>query len=339
MKDGDEMKMRAALLKSFSGPAGIHVVEVPVPEPRHGEVLVKVICSPVNPSDVLYCSGLYGVAPELPVVPGFEGCGVVVKSGGGLMANRLVGKRVAGAVQGGQGFWAEYVILKATEALSMPHHVTDESAASAFVNPLTAVALAQPVIKGVHKAMIHSAGASQLGRMLIRLSRRHDFPLINIVHREALVSELKAAGAVHVLDSSKPDFKSALTSLAGELQATWAADAVAGEMTGVLASCMPQGSTIAVYGVLSGLESKVNPGDLIFRGQTVTGYWLSGEFKDRSPLGLLRTGLLLRKASQLLSSDLQSMAQAHVKLEEMSAKLPELLKSASKGKIYVRPGA
>jgi NADPH:quinone reductase-like Zn-dependent oxidoreductase len=332
------MKMRAALLETFSGPAGVRIVEVPAPEPRRGEILVKVICSPVNPSDVLYCSGTYGSPPQLPVVPGFEGCGIVVKSGGGLMAHRLVGKRVAGAVQSGQGFWAEYVILKAAEALPVPSHVSDESAASAFVNPLTALALARPVIKGAHRAMIHSAGASQLGRMLIRLSRRHGFPLINIVHREALVTALKAAGAAHVLDSSQAGFKASLTALARELRATWAADAVAGSMTGILASCMPQGSTIAVYGVLSGCESVVNPGDLIFRGQTVTGYWLTSEFKDRSPLGLWRAARLLRKASQLLATDLQSTAQAHVRLMDLAASLPELLKSTSKGKIYVRPG-
>ena len=67
------MKMRAAMLEGFSGPAGIRVVELPVPTPRRGEILVKVICSPVNPSDVLYCSGKYSTPPKLPVVPGFEG--------------------------------------------------------------------------------------------------------------------------------------------------------------------------------------------------------------------------------------------------------------------------
>lgn len=335
--DVDDMKMHAALLDTFSGPSGLRNVELPVPEPRRGEILVKVICSPVNPSDVLYCSGRYGSPPTLPVVPGFEGCGIVVASGGGLLANRLVGKRVAGAVQSGQGFWAEYVVLKALEALPVPGDVSDESAASAFINPLTALGLARPVIKGTHPAMIHSAGASQLGRMLIRLSQRHGFPLINIVHREALVADLRAAGADHVLDSNRADFKESLTALARELRATWAADAVAGSMTGILASCMPPGSTIAVYGVLSGRESVVNPGDLIFRGQTVTGYWLTGEFKDRSLFGLLRTARLLRKASQLLGSDLQSTAQAHVRLADIASRLPQLLESTSKGKIYIRP--
>lgn len=332
------MTMRAALLEAFSGPAGVRIVDLPVPEPRRGEVLVKVICSPVNPSDVLYCSGRYGSPPALPVVPGFEGCGTVVKSGGGWIANRLVGKRVAGAVQSGRGFWAEYVILKGMEALPVPAHVSDESAASAFVNPLTASALARPVISGAHAAMIHTAGASQLGRMLIRLARRHGFPLINIVHRAELVAELEAAGAPHVLDSGRADFRDALTALARELRATWAADAVAGGMTGILAACMPPRSTIAVYGVLSGSESVVGPGDLIFRGQTITGYWLSNEFRDRSPLGLLRSARLLRQASRLLGSDLQSMPQAHVGLGEMAARLPGLLASTSSGKIYIRPG-
>ena len=330
--------MRAAMLEDFSGPAGIRVVEIPVPTPRRSEILVKVICSPVNPSDVLSCSGKYSSPPRLPVVPGFEGCGTVVSSGGGWLANRLVGKRVAGAVQSGQGFWAEYVVLKAVEALPMPDEVSDESAASAFVNPLTALGLARPVIKGRHRAMIHTAGASQLGRMLIRLSNRHAFPLINIVHREALVAELQADGAKHVLDSSRADFQESLTSLARDLKATWAADAVAGSMTGILAACMPSGSTIAVYGVLSGGESTVNPGDLIFRGQTVTGYWVSREFQDRSPLGLLRIWQFLRSARRLLTTDLQSKAQAHVPLEDIATSLPKLLESTSKGKIYIRPG-
>ena len=331
--------MRAAILEKFSGPDSIRVAEFPTPEPGPGEILVKVICSPVNPSDVLYCSGLYGKPPQLPVTPGFEGCGMVVASGGGFLANRLIGKRVAGAVQAGRGFWSQYVVLKAMETMVMPHGVTDESAASAFVNPLTAVALVRPVVDGRHAAMIQTAAASQLGRMIIRLSQRQGFSLINVVHRKSLADELRSKGARHVLDSSDPGFKNELATLAHELDATWAADAVAGEMTGILAACMPQGSTIAVYGVLSGAGSRINPGDLIFRGQTVTGFWLSSEFKDRGPLGLARVAMRLRHATSLLDSDLKTEAQAHLRLDELATRLPDLLKSTSKGKIYITPNA
>ena len=331
--------MRTAILDSFSGPAGIHIGEVPTPQPKRGEILIKVICSPVNPSDVLYCSGLYGNPPKLPVTPGFEGCGTVVASGGGFMADRMIGKRVAGSVQTGHGFWSEFVVLKAMETLIIPEHIANESAASALVNPLTAVALVRPVLEGKHRAMVQTAAASQLGRMIIRLSIRHGFPLINIVHRSELVDELRGQGAQHVLDSSSVGFKEKLGTLSRELGATWAADAVAGDLTGILAASMPHGSTIAVYGVLSGRESTVNPGDLIFRGQTVTGFWLSNEFKDRSPLGLLRIARRMKSATKLLDSDLKTLAQAHLKLDELAVRLPELLKSTSKGKIYVTPNA
>lgn len=331
--------MRAAILEKFSGPAGIHIAEVPTPQPRRGEILVKVICSPVNPSDILYCNGIYGNPPKLPVTPGFEGCGTVVASGGGFMADRLIGKRVAGSVQTGHGFWSEFVVLKAMETLVIPDHITDESAASALVNPLTAVALVRPVVEGKHTAMIQTAAASQLGRMIIRLSLRHDFPLINIVHRKELVDELKGLGARHVLDSSSNGFTESLATLARELRATWAADAVAGDMTGILAASMPRGSTISVYGVLSGQGANVSPGDLIFRGQTVTGFWLANEFNYRSPLGLIRIAMRMKSATKLLDSDLKTRAQARVKLDEIGERLPELLKSTSKGKVYITPNA
>ena len=147
-------------------------------------------------------------------------------------------------------------------------------------------------------------------------------------------------GAEHVLDSSSKDFfKQQLTLISHKLKATWAADAVAGSLTGVLAASMPLGSTISVYGVLSGEESKLNPGDLIFRGQTVTGFWLSNEFRDHSPLGLIRIALRLKNATKLLANDLQTKAQAHVKLGEMTERLSGLLTSTSKGKIYITPNA
>lgn len=329
--------MRALRLHATDGVASLRVDEVPAPVPGRGQVLVRVICSPVNPSDVLYCEGRYGTPPPLPVIPGFEGCGVVVDAGGGLLARRLIGARVAGAVQGRQGFWAEYVVLNALETLRVPDPVDDVSAASALVNPLTALALVRPVRQRQHRAMVQTAAASQVGRMIMRLAVRHGFPLINIVHRPALVEALQREGASRVLDSSAPDFHEALHAATREVGATWAVDAVGGPMTGWLATGLPRGSTIAVYGALAGTPSQVEPGDLIFRQQTVTGYWLSQEFRNRSPLGLARIAWRLREASALLSSDLRSVAQARVPLEAAAQQLPTLLASTSAGKLYITP--
>src|ERR1700730_11624269 len=87
--------MRAAQLRAYDGkPESIAVVNVPVPRPGAGEVLVRVHASPVNPSDDMFIRGLYAFKKPLPTVPGFEGSGTVV-AGDGVMAQLLKGRRVA----------------------------------------------------------------------------------------------------------------------------------------------------------------------------------------------------------------------------------------------------
>jgi hypothetical protein len=109
--------MRAVQLRAYDGkPESIAVVEMPVPRPGPGEVLVRVFASPINPSDLMFIRGLYGFKKPLPAVPGFEGSGTVVEAGAGMMPRFLIGRRVACAaadpkVTGGmwakrlEGFW------------------------------------------------------------------------------------------------------------------------------------------------------------------------------------------------------------------------------------------
>src|SRR5260370_34431319 len=88
--------MRAVQLRAYDGaPASVGVVEMPVPRPGPGQVLVRVHASPVNPSDYFFLRGLYSFKKPLPTVPGFEGSGTVVEAGPGLLPRLLKGKRVA----------------------------------------------------------------------------------------------------------------------------------------------------------------------------------------------------------------------------------------------------
>src|SRR5689334_1009912 len=121
----------------------LQVRDVPVPEPGRGEVRVRMLACPVNPSDLLYVRGEYGRRPEPPATPGFEGVGLVEAAGPGLLRHlrRLVpGRRVA-VLNGPGGNWQEQVVIRARYAVPVPDGISDEQAASFFVNPATAVVM------------------------------------------------------------------------------------------------------------------------------------------------------------------------------------------------------
>ncbi|NBX76903.1 MAG: hypothetical protein EBQ92_10150 [Proteobacteria bacterium] len=305
---------------------------IPVLKPN--EVLVKVWGSPINPSDRLFCQGLYGTKATQPIVPGFEGSGTVVKTGIGFMARRLMGKRVSGAVQGADGFWAEYVVVQANQCLPVSKGISDEVASCSFVNPLSAWALFEPLRKGRETSFVQTAAASQLGRMVIRLSQKYQVPGIHIVHRPELVEELKKEGAEYVLDSSRPQFESDLKAACERLQVRYAIDAVAGEMTGVLVRSLVSGGTVSVYGVLSGKSCEVPPGDLIFRDIQVKGFWLSYYLKEKNPFEMIRLFLDLKR---LLKSEGATHISRHLSLLEVIEDFKRTPPSSSHGKTLVMP--
>src|SRR5215831_5450942 len=179
--------MRAVQLRDYDAkPSSLMVVEVPVPRPGPGEVLVRVAASPVNPSDLMFIAGRYGIRKPLPATPGLEGSGTVVEAGSGLMARFMKGRRVACAAADAKksaGMWAEYVVTGAQFCVPLAKRVDTEQAATMLVNPFSAWALVETARKGGHRAAVQTAAASALGRMVIRLGQRFSLPVINVVRR------------------------------------------------------------------------------------------------------------------------------------------------------------
>src|SRR6478672_5164546 len=116
MPDSIPTSMRAVVLEAYHANLedairSLKVVDRPVPTPRRGQVLVRIEATPCNPSDLLLLQGQYGTLKKLPTIPGWEGAGTVVASGGGLFSRWLVGKRVACALPHDRdGTWAEYFV-------------------------------------------------------------------------------------------------------------------------------------------------------------------------------------------------------------------------------------
>ncbi|AMK24894.1 zinc-binding dehydrogenase [Sphingobium sp. TKS] len=227
----------------------VELAEEALPAPNGDEVLVRVEAAPINPSDLglLFASAdvehadyeegrIVARMPDSarralagrvgqPMAIGNEGAGTVIAAGDAPQAQALLGKRVA--LIGG-GMFAEYRLLGAGGCMVLPDDVTAEQGASAFVNPLTALGFVETMKREGHRAIVHTAAASNLGQMLVRICQEDGIPLVNIVRNEAQVAILKDLGAEHVLDSSKDDFPAQLRTAIAATGATIAFDAIGG---------------------------------------------------------------------------------------------------------------
>ena len=176
--------MRAIVFDRFGEPGDVlKLREVPDPVPGPGEVRVRMIASPVNPSDLLVVKGRYGVLPKLPATPGFEGVGIVDQVGRGLLGKFAEGKRVT-VINSAGGNWAEYAVIPAKQARPVAADIPDEQVATFFVNPATVIAMVSHVLrvpKG--ECLLQTAAGSELGKMVIRYCKEKGIRTINVVRR------------------------------------------------------------------------------------------------------------------------------------------------------------
>src|SRR5918997_3926168 len=195
--------MKSIMFDQFGEPAQVlSVREVPVPEPGRGEVRVRMIATPVNPSDLLVVRGRYGVLPKLPASVGFEGVGVVDAVGPGLLGWLVKGKRVT-VLNNKGGNWSEYVVIPARQAKPLADDLPDEQVASFFVNPASVLAMVRHVLAVPRgQWLLQSAAGSALGRMIIKLGRHDGIKTINLVRRPEAIDELKTLGGDMVISSS-----------------------------------------------------------------------------------------------------------------------------------------
>ncbi len=325
--------MRALVLHAYEigSYASLTLEERSTPQPGQGEVLVRMAASPINPSDLASLQGLYGVKKALPIVPGIEGCGTVVRAGPGLLARRLLGKRVACAAGTGDGAWAEYMVASALQCSPLPNNVSDEQGSMRIVNPYTAWAHLKIARQAGAHAIVQTAAASALGRMVNRLAQLRSVRVINIVRRDAQVETLRVLGAEHILNSESPDFDSQLRDLCRQLDARLAFDAVAGAMTTRLLGAMPPEARVIVYGGLAGELISVNPGDLIFNQRCVEGFYLARWIAHQNPVALLRMQRQLYRLGNLT----HAVIQLHAPFEDVQHAIATYEASMSAGKVLL----
>jgi NADPH:quinone reductase-like Zn-dependent oxidoreductase len=344
MADAIPETMRAVVLGEYRADAidaigGLKIAERPIAPLQRGQVLVRIEAAPCNPSDLLLLQGKYGSLKNLPTVPGWEGAGTVIASGGGLFANWLRGKRVACALSDDRdGTWAEYFVVKASDCIPLKSKLTFDQAASLIINPFTAVGLFETARRGGHRAAIQTAAASQLGRMIIALAAEAKYPIINIVRRDEQAQLLKSLGAKNVLNSSSDGFVNELQSLSKRLMATIAFEAIAGDMTGALLNAMPRRSAVYLYGALSEQPcGSIDPIELIFNGKSLHGFYLGNWLRRQGAFGSVRTAL--RVQNLILSGRIETKVQRRLKLDEVVEGLRQYAQNMTDGKVLITPHA
>ena len=247
-----------------SGELEISLADVDVPEPAADEVLVRMEATPINPSDLGLLFGaadmskaIVSGSAERPVltapVPekalkamagrldqsmpvGNEGAGVVVKAGSAAAAQDLLGKKVA--LMGG-AMYAQYRCIQAKQCLRLPDDATPAQGASCFVNPLTALGMVDTMRSEGHRALVHTAAASNLGQMLNRICLKDGIALVNIVRKQEQVDLLRLQGAKWVCSTESPVFMAELTEAIAATGATIGFDAIGGgKLAGQILTCM-----------------------------------------------------------------------------------------------------
>lgn len=247
-----------------SGELELSLASVPIPTPADNEVLIRIEASPINPSDIGLLFGAADMSTATvtqgehgPVVTarvpgkgmkamaarldmsmpvGNEGAGVVVAAGASDAAQKLMGKTVAAL---GGAMYAQYRCVPVDQCLPLPPGATPADGASSFVNPLTALGMVETMRREGHKALVHTAAASNLGRMLNRICQKDGVRLVNIVRSQEQADLLRRDGAKYVVDSTSGNFMQELTDALAETGATIAFDAIGGgRLAGQILSAM-----------------------------------------------------------------------------------------------------
>lgn len=236
-----------------SGELEISLTDIAVPEPGPDDVVIRVEATPINPSDLGLLVGgadmstaVQSGTKDRPVITakvpgaamramaarmdqsmpvGNEGAGVVVKAGSSPAAQALLGKMVAGL--GGE-MYAQYRMLNMAQVLPLPDGTSAKDGASCFVNPLTAISFVETMKMQGRTGIVHTAAASNLGQMLVKICQKDNVPLVNIVRKKEQADLLRGIGAKYIVDSSSPHFMEELITALADTKTTLGFDAIGG---------------------------------------------------------------------------------------------------------------
>ncbi len=217
----------------------------------------------------------------------------------------------------------------------MSRSLTDEQAATFFVNPASALVMVRHVLRVPRGAwLLQTAAGSALGRMVIRLGKIHGFRTLNAVRRREQAEELRRLGGDEVICTSDENLHRRVLEITKGEGVRYAIDAVAGSTGSEAVGTLARGGRMLVYGALSGQPLTLDPRTLLLGQKKVEGFWLSEWVRDA---GIIRMLFLLRQVDRLIRSGvLATEVGTTFALEDVRAACRQASEPGRQGKVLLR---
>jgi NADPH:quinone reductase-like Zn-dependent oxidoreductase len=292
--------------------------------------------APVNPSDLLFIRGIYGIRPAFPSSVGAEGVGRVSRIGSKVDV-ALRGKRVLILPTYEQGTWADEVVAPVRNIVPVSDAADPLQLSMIGINPATAYLLLNRYVSLMPGDWIgQTAANAAMGQYIIALAKLAGVRTLNVVRREEAAEQLRQWGADRVVlqgDNLHRDIEEALDGKKLSL----VLDTVGGTPVGELAKSLKPGGSIVVYGIQGGQFPAMPPKEFIYRGLSLHGFWLINWIRN-APRAEIEE--IYQKLGDLVADgSLSAAVQQVYPLDEFKEAFKQSLKSNRSGKILFQFGA
>lgn len=305
----------------------LQYVDAAMPEPKEQEVRIKVLARNINPSDIMFIQGMYGIQPKLPCSAGFEAVGIIDacdRSSLYPLGTRVIFTAI--------GTWKEYVCVPVHSLIPVPENMSNEVACQAFINPLTAYAMLEESGLQAGDKLLITAGASAWGKLVIQMAKQKGIWVAATVRQEAQKQLLYPLGADLVINTEEEKISARMKESAPQ-GVPCIFDAVGGKLAAQILPSLAYGGTMHVFGLLSLENIPLNSGLLIFKNLNVKGFWLTSWMEKSSPEK--RKQAIHTVFQHLSNSSLQVDIAGTFPLEEFQAAIKAYNSPGRNGKVLL----
>lgn len=325
--------MQSIIHRNFGEPVDVlESAEMPKPEPKAGEVRIKMILSPIHNHDVWTVRGNYGYKPTLPAIGGSEGVGVIDALGEGVEQLSL-GQRVAVAAV--HGSWAEYFTAPAHGVVPLVDTIDDETAAQLIGMPISALMLLDFIDLQKDHWLIQNTANGAVGKTVAMIAQARGQKVIHLVRRSEAIAEMNALGIENVVATDQADWKQQVKAIHADQPLMAGVDSIGGKASGEMLALLSENSVLVSFGSMTGELMQISSGDLIFKQAVVKGFWASVVNKQLSKER--KKALIVELLTLAAQKKLVLPVEGIFSFDQIKQAASKATQGARQGKVLLKP--